>query len=116
MSTSPSFGTSTATATGDGSMPVLCASTLLSTYSSIMGAISAGLATPLPLIMAHPFATVTVKAHVPITLELTSNYSKWAFFFKSLCGKFRLRKHIDSSAPPQPADPEWDATECCVRS
>jgi hypothetical protein len=37
-------------------------------------------------------------------------------FFKSLCGKFGLHKHIDCSAPPQPADPQWDAVECCVRS
>jgi len=47
-------------------------------------------------------------------LELTSNYLKWAFFFKSLCGKFGLRSHIDGSAPPQPDDPQWDAAECYV--
>jgi hypothetical protein len=68
-----------------------------------MGALGAELAPA--TIVAHPYATVNVKSHVPITLELNSNYSKWAFFFKSLCGKFELRKHIDCSAPPQPANP-----------
>jgi hypothetical protein len=80
-----------------------------------MGAIGAGLAAPLLLIVAHPFATVNFKAHVLITLELTSNYSKWEFFFKSLCDKFGLRSHIDGSGP-QPDDPQWDATECCIHS
>ena len=64
--------------------------------------------------MAQPYATVNVKSHVPFTLELTSNYLKWAFFFKSLCGKFGLRSHIDGSAPPQPNDPQWDTMECCI--
>jgi hypothetical protein len=105
MATSPSLGTSTAPVTGDGSMPVLGASTLPATDSGTMGAVGTGLAAPPPLIVAHPFATVNVKAHVPITLELTSNYLKWAFFFKSLCGKFGLRSHIDGSALPQPDEP-----------
>jgi hypothetical protein len=65
--------------------------------------------------MAYPYATVSVKSHVPFMLELNSNYSKWVFFFKSLCGKFGLRSHIDGSALPQPDDPQWDAAECCVR-
>jgi hypothetical protein len=68
-----------------------------------MGALGAKLA-PAPIV-ANSYATVNVKSHVPITLELNSNYSKWAFFFKLLCGKFGLRKHIDGSAPPQPTDP-----------
>jgi hypothetical protein len=115
MATAPSLGTSTAPATGDGSMPVLGASTLLATGNGTMGAAVAGMAAPLQLIVAHPFATVNIKSHVPITLELNSNYSKWAFF-KSLCGKFGLRSHIDGSTPPQLADPQWDAMECCIRS
>jgi len=73
---------------------------------------AAGAAAP---IVAHHYATVNVKSHIPITLDLHSNYSKWAFFFKSLCGKFGLRSYIDGSAPPRPDDPQWDATECCVQ-
>jgi hypothetical protein len=57
---------------------------------------------------------VSVKSHIPFTLELNSNYSKWAFFFKSLYDKFELRSHINGCAP-QPDDPHWDAAECCVR-
>ena len=65
--------------------------------------------------MTHNYATVNVKFHIPFTLDLQSNYSKWVFFFKSLCGKFGLRSHVDGSAPPRPDDPQWDAAECCVR-
>jgi hypothetical protein len=78
-----------------------------------MGAMGADAAAP---IVAHPYATVNVKSHIPITLDLQSNYSKWVFFFKSLCSKFGLRSHIDGSAPPRPDDPQWDVVECCVRS
>jgi hypothetical protein len=67
-----------------------------------MGAMGADAAA---LIVAHPYATVNVKSHIPITLDLQSNYSKWAFFFKSLCSKFGLRSHIDGSTPPRPDDP-----------
>ena len=88
------------------------AGTLPATGTPTMPAMSAGAAAP---IVAHHYATVNVKSHIPITLDLQSNYSKWAFFFKSLCGKFGLRSHIDGSAPPRPDDPQWDAAECCVR-
>ena len=77
-----------------------------------MPAMTTGAAAP---IVAHNYATVNVKSHIPFTLDLQSNYSKWAFFFKSLCGKFGLHSHIDGSAPPRPDDPQWDAAECCVR-
>ena len=88
------------------------AGTLPATGTPTMPAMSAGAATP---IVAHNYATVNVKSHIPFTLDLQSNYSKWAFFFKSLCGKFGLRSHIDGSAPPRPDDPQWDAAECCIR-
>ena len=85
------------------------AGTLLATGTPTMAAMSTNAAAP---IVAHNYATVNVKSHIPFTLDLQSNYSKWAFFFKSLCGKFGLRSHIDGSAPPRPDDPQWDAVEC----
>jgi len=78
------------------------AGTLPATGTPTMAAMSTGAAAP---IVAHNYATVNVKSHIPFTLDLQSNYSKWAFFFKSLCGKFGLRSHIDGSAPPRPDDP-----------
>jgi len=48
------------------------------------------------------------------------NYSKWASFFKSMCGKFGVKPHIDgTSLPPPTTDPlwpSWDQADCCVRS
>ncbi|XP_066383670.1 uncharacterized protein, partial [Miscanthus floridulus] len=43
-------------------------------------------------------------------------YSRWASYFKSMCGKFGLRSHIDGTMAPQPQDPAWDQADCCVRS
>jgi hypothetical protein len=34
-------------------------------------------------------------------------------FFKSLCGKFSLRPHIDGPTPPA-NDPSWDIAKCTV--
>jgi len=71
---------------------------------------------PTQAIVVHPYTTVNVKAHVPVTLDMKSgNYSKWASFFTALCGKFSLRRHIDGTAA-QPDNPDWDVTEGCVRS
>jgi len=71
---------------------------------------------PAPPLIVHPYATVSVKAHVPVTLEMkNSNYTKWASLFKSMCGKFGLKSHIDGSSPPRPEDPQWDQVDCCVR-
>jgi hypothetical protein len=71
----------------------------------------------LPVVVVHPYATVSVKFHVPITLEIkNSNYSKWASYFKSLCGKFGLKLHIDGTLAADPADPNWDQADCCVKS
>ena len=68
-------------------------------------------------LMVPSYATVSVQSHVPTKLEMkASNYSRWASFFKSMCGKFLLRHHIDGSAPPRPQDPIWDQADCCVRS
>jgi hypothetical protein len=70
-----------------------------------------------PVVAIHPYATVSVKSHVPITLEIKkSNYNKWASYFKSLCGKFGLKPHIDGTLAADPTDPNWDQADCCVKS
>jgi hypothetical protein len=70
-----------------------------------------------PEVVIHPYATVSLKSHVPITLEIkNSNYSKWASYFKSLCGKFGLKPHIDGTLTADPTDPNWDQADCCVKS
>jgi hypothetical protein len=67
--------------------------------------------------MVHPYATVFVKSHVPITLEMkNSNYSKWVSYFKSLCGKFGLKPHIDGTLAADPADRNWDQADCYVKT
>jgi hypothetical protein len=69
------------------------------------------------VVVIHPYATVFVKSHVPITLEIkNSNYSKWASYFKSLCSKFSLKPHIDGTLVADPTDPNWDQADCCVKS
>jgi len=71
-------------------------------------------------VVLHPFATVSVKSHVPVVLEMKNpNYSKWASFFKSMCGKFGVKPHIDGTSLPLPTTdplwPSWDQADCCVR-
>jgi hypothetical protein len=71
----------------------------------------------MPSVLVHPYAIMTVRSHVPIILHMkNSNYSMWASFFKSMCGKFGLKSHIDNSIPPRPTDPNWDQADCCIRS
>jgi hypothetical protein len=56
-----------------------------------------------------------VKTHIRVTLEMKNpNFTKWASFFKALCGKFSLRPYIDGP-PPAVGDPSWDIAECIVR-
>jgi hypothetical protein len=70
---------------------------------------------PPQTIVVHPYTAVNVKTHIPVTLEMKNpNFTKWASFFQSLCGKFSLRPHIDDPAPPA-NDPSWDIAECTVR-
>ncbi|CAN6234371.1 unnamed protein product [Urochloa humidicola] len=45
-----------------------------------------------------------------------SNYSKWASFFMSMCGKFGLKPHITGSTAARPTIPHWDQVDCCVCS
>jgi hypothetical protein len=66
-------------------------------------------------VVVHPYTVVNVKTHIPVTLEMKNpNFTKWASFFKDLCGKFNLRPHIDGPPPPA-GDPSWDIAECTVR-
>ncbi|XP_021321733.1 uncharacterized protein LOC110437584 [Sorghum bicolor] len=70
---------------------------------------------PPQAVIVHPYTAVNVKTHIPVTLEMKNpNFTKWASFFKALCGKFSLRPHIDGP-PPVAADPSWDIAECTVR-
>jgi hypothetical protein len=66
-------------------------------------------------VIVHPYTAVNVKAHILVTLEMKNpNFTKWASFFKALCGKFSLRPHINGPPPPA-GDPSWDIAECTVR-
>ena len=68
-------------------------------------------------LFVHPFASVNVKHHVPMTLELKGgNFARWSASFLAMCGKFGVISHIDGTAPPSPADSSWQQADCCVRS
>jgi hypothetical protein len=122
MPTIPALGSSSSPALAASSTPALGASTMPAVSNGTMAANAAGSMAAVQQALAQhlvvpSYATISVKSHVPIQLEMqSSNYSRWAFFFKSMCGKFRLRHHIDGSAPPSPQDPVWDQADCCVRS
>jgi len=49
-----------------------------------------------------------------------ANYSKWASFFKPMCGKFGMKPHINGTSLQQlttdPLWPFWDPADCCIRS
>nr|ABA94365.1 retrotransposon protein, putative, unclassified [Oryza sativa Japonica Group] len=67
-------------------------------------------------IFVNPYATVNVKTHIPITLELKHpNFNKWKTFFTSMCCMFGLLPHIDGTAPPRPDDSTCAQADCCVR-
>ena len=60
-----------------------------------------------------PFATINIKLHVPMTLELKpSNYTKWSTTFQATCGKFGLLHHLSTS---RPTDAAWAQADFCVR-
>jgi len=70
---------------------------------------------PAPVIFSY--ATINVRQHVPITLDLKlPNYTKWSAFFTAMCGKFGLLGHIDGSIPTRPTDRTWSQPDACVRS
>jgi hypothetical protein len=72
---------------------------------------------PPPPLVLHSFGAVSIKDHVLMTLVMkNANYSWWVSYFKSMCGKFGVRGHIDGTIGPHPADPHWDQADCCVHS
>jgi uncharacterized membrane protein YgcG len=59
--------------------------------------------------------TVNIRAHVPVTLELTNpNHSDWRMFFDSTLGKFGLDGHISSSTPLTERDSDWQKVDQCI--
>ncbi|XP_039781483.1 uncharacterized protein LOC120648922 [Panicum virgatum] len=68
-------------------------------------------------VFINPYASVNVKTHVPIELDLQlPNYNKWNAFFTAMCGKFGLLGHIDGTITSRPTDPTWNQPGACVRS
>ena len=68
-------------------------------------------------VFINPYASVNVKTHVPIELDLRlPNYYKWNAFFTAMCGKFGLLGHIDGTIATRLADPTWNQPDACVRS
>jgi hypothetical protein len=53
-----------------------------------------------------------------MTLELkNSNFTKWSEYFRAMCGKFGLLRHLDGPDLSTDAiDPVWEQADCCVRS
>lgn len=83
-------------------------SDLLSATSGALGADSA------PVIC--PFATINIKLHVPMTLELKpSNFTKWSTAFQATCGKFGLLHHLATASTSRPTDEAWKQADFCVR-
>ncbi|XP_066369870.1 uncharacterized protein [Miscanthus floridulus] len=79
-----------------------------STTSGVLGADSA------PAIC--PFATINIKLHVPMTLELKpSNFTKWSTAFQATCGKFGLLHHLATTSTSRPTDEAWTQADFCVR-
>jgi hypothetical protein len=83
-------------------------STLLSATSGTLGTASA------PVI--SPFATINIKLHIPMTLELKpSNFTKWSMAFQATYGKFGLLHHLATASTPCPTDEVWTQADFCVR-
>ena len=62
-----------------------------------------------------PFATINIKLHVPMTLELKpSNFTKWSTAFQATCGKFGLLHHL-ATASTTNSDETWLQADFCVR-
>jgi hypothetical protein len=77
-----------------------------SSGSSLTSAASTG--ESIGAIFVNPYATINVKTHITITLELKHpNFTKWKAFFISMCSKFGLFPHIDGNAPPRPDNSAW---------
>jgi hypothetical protein len=62
-----------------------------------------------------PFATINIKLHVPMTLELKpSNFTKWSTAFQATCGKFGLLHHLATTSTSN-SDETWLQADFCVR-
>ena len=67
-------------------------------------------------IFVNPYASVSVRRHVPFNLSLERpNYSKWRAFFTAMCAKFGLLGHIDGTVATCPNDLTWSQPDACVR-
>jgi hypothetical protein len=67
--------------------------------------------------MLNPFYTISVKTHVPITLQLTRpNFNRWSTFFKAMVGKFSFLPFLDASVPAHPEDLVWEQTDYAIKS
>jgi len=68
-------------------------------------------------VVISPYAAISVKSHIPMTLELrSSNYTKWSSIFEAMSSKFGLLRHINGTPPPNPVDAAWAQNNCCVRT
>jgi hypothetical protein len=68
-----------------------------------------------PASMICPFATINIKLHIPMTLELkTSNFTKWSTAFQATCGKFGLLHHL-ATIWTSNSDETWLHADFCVR-
>jgi hypothetical protein len=68
-------------------------------------------------VFINPYASVNVKTHVPIELDLRlPKYNKWNAFFTAMCVKFGLLRHIDGTIASHPTNPTWNQPDACVRS
>jgi hypothetical protein len=80
------------------------------TSSATTGALTSDVA---PVIC--PFATINIKLHVPMTLELKpSNFTKWSTVFQATCGKFGLLHHL-ATASTSRSDEALKQADFCVR-
>ena len=78
--------------------------------------VSSSISSLAPTIYINPFATIGIKSHIPINLEMKKpNFNKWVAFFQKMVGKFVLMHHIDGTAK-NTNDPQWVQEDCCVRS
>ena len=69
------------------------------------------------MVSAFPYSTMSIKSHVPVTLELKNpNCTKWSSIFRSMCGNLGLLKHIDGTVAPVPPNLDWEMNDHCVWS
>jgi hypothetical protein len=66
-----------------------------------------GVSDSLVPVFVTSYASVNVKTHVPIELDLRLPNYKWNAFFTAMCGKFGLLGHIDGTIVARPVDPTW---------